>query len=416
MTPVGRLAAGGRSRASPGGVRMAPGSGNEIEAAVERLRSIEEGPRAFFDVVSAGDAAIPALVTMLRGASESVPQPRRLAAEALGSIGTAAAREALVAALVDSGTRRLDPVLRLAEDVVLDAIAARLAILNEHRAVEPLIALLRERPHAGCARALGRLAGREAIPVLVACLSEDFARSPAADALRRLGVDAGDALARALIRVTAADEVEGSSSIQGRCTAADLLGEIGNLTVPLVWALFDRERPVRLHAALALAGRGKDEAEAIAPILLELLEEADWTDVDRIHKALLELGPELIPLLIRDIRHSEGVPRQMRAIELLAATGSASQVASFVDHPQPSVRAAAIRALDRFPEAKLAHLQQHALRDRSAEVRLAALHSLAQRDALPLVCALHLLADRDASVRRRARAVLRASTKRFFPL
>lgn len=53
---------------------------------VARLRDLEAGQRALAGVVALGGLAVSALEGLLRGRSESVSQPRRLAAIALGMI------------------------------------------------------------------------------------------------------------------------------------------------------------------------------------------------------------------------------------------------------------------------------------------------------------------------------------------
>lgn len=369
---------------------MTPGA-----AQVDRLRSLEDGPRALFDVVAAGASAISCLDSLLRGPTESVPQPRRLAAEALGAIGGAAALDALLAALDDSGTRELDPVLRLSEDAVLASIAEQLATAGERRAVEKLIALLAQHPHAGCVRALDRLGDARAIPVLTACLRDDFARGPAIEALRRFGRTAGAELSRCLLSPLIVRGYEGSSSIAARCAAAELIAEAAVVRLPLAWAMFDAQRSVRVRAALALT-RSPDETRAVAPALIEALDSSDWVSLESIRQALLRLGPELVPLLVPVIREVTSPLQQVRAIDLLGRVAAVAELATLHAHPSSLAREAAAAALGSIATAESTHALRGFLQDPEGEVRLAALQALA---------------DRDPRVRRAARTLFRSRSR-----
>jgi hypothetical protein len=90
---------------------------------VGRLANLHETDRVATRILTAGPAAIPALVRFLLGGPSLHPGPRRAAAEILGILGGEEAREGLV-----EGLRLLDreiasPVVRLSEEAVSDAVA-----------------------------------------------------------------------------------------------------------------------------------------------------------------------------------------------------------------------------------------------------------------------------------------------------
>lgn len=284
----------------PGGRRERD---EHVHAQVARLRDLESGRRAWPAVVALGHSALPGLEEVLRGRSEVVSQPRRLAAAAIGAIGGAAAQQALRRALRDCLERPLDPILRLAEDEVVAEIADALVVHAGPDDAEALLAALQRRANAGCARALGSLRTAAAVPVLVQCLSDATAADAAAEALRSIGSPAVPSLTAAALLPVLQGEYEGATSARKRARAVKLLGEIGGpaTDLPLAVALCDTDRDVRFSAALALAVRHGGGPAAI-PVLLEALADERWLVALEAEAALSALAGEL---LLRGVRARE---------------------------------------------------------------------------------------------------------------
>jgi HEAT repeat protein len=262
------------------------GAAIDPETVVARLRDLREGQAVVLQAVRLGIGAVPPLESLLRGPSEPVFQPRCLAADALAAIGGRAALDALLAALEDSIHRDLSPVLRLSEDAVANRIAEHLGRCDDPRVREALLSALRVRPYAECARSLGRLREARAVPLLVGCLYDDFAREAARDALVELGSVSIPALSRVLLEPRDEPGLEGSIRVAARVAAAEALGRIGVTEAEhallaarndpekavriAAWALGDPERAIRHSSNHALLRMGA----ATVPALREAVEQA----------------------------------------------------------------------------------------------------------------------------------------------
>jgi len=278
----------------------------DVSALVEQLRDLHDGPRHLAAVVTAGDAAVPWLERLLRGPSQSVAQPRCLAADALGLIGTREAVDALLRALADSTTRRLEPVLDHAEYVVINSIAENLGSCRDRRVVHALIAALTARAYPEAVRALARLGDADAIPVLVERLHADVTREAALDALR--GFHAELVRPHLVATVTGGPtqgETERTDRAWGRAAACTLLGEIGGGASALRHALTDPSNDVQVAAALAL-GTSCDWADDVLRILVNALQTADWQRADDVQTALVGAGSRAVPPLEQAF---DGAPR-----------------------------------------------------------------------------------------------------------
>lgn len=226
-----------------------------IRSSVDRLRDLREGPGALADVVACGAAAIPALEELLRGPSDVVDQPRCLAADALAIIGGPRAADVLIAALVDSASRALDPVREHVEYVVANAIAEALGAVADPRAADALMATLRARAYPGCVAALDRLGSSSAVPLLVERVHADVTREPAIDALRTHGSSVLPALAEALTQAASGEGARRAERIAGRelrdaAAKLALVAEPKRADARNVARLLPGESPSMLIAAL----------------------------------------------------------------------------------------------------------------------------------------------------------------------
>ncbi|HEY1550966.1 MAG TPA: HEAT repeat domain-containing protein [Kofleriaceae bacterium] len=328
---------------------------DSIASRVAHLADLVEGPRAYFDVIAIGPAAIPELEHLARSTASTVHQPRGLAVDALAQIGGPEAVDVLLRALADSVARPLDPVLREAEDVVANRICEQLGTVNESRVRNALLDVLRAHAYPACARSLGRLREPRAAPVLARWLGDDTMREPAAEALCALGPAALRDLTHMLVcpRIVAGSEPP--TWLDGRVMAATILGALGAEAVelPLVWSLSDERSAVRRAAALALYAHAPVAAEVAAPALIEGLASESWLDREHAANALRTMGAAVAtPLALA----SHTLPRDgtIAALAILAELGHLAALGDLHDHPDRHVRWAAVDSLAklRSPQAR----------------------------------------------------------------
>jgi HEAT repeat protein len=376
-----------------------------VHSRVAQLRDLRSGLEALPEVIALGDTAVAALEALLRGPSESIPHRRWLAADALGAIGSVAAIAALVRALRDCSARDLPPVLLEAEDLIVNRIAEHLGTGRESNATDALLEALSRRAYPNCARALGKRAEPRAIPLLVRCLHEDTARAAAVEALQPFQQAAIEPLIRGLNDVP--NGPEAPSHIDGRAAAAALLGGLAGLAAKraLLHALSDNQDPVRLAAALALAGHRGLAGRQAAAVLVMALADVDWALADTITHALARLGPlaerAVLAAIAQEPRRTRDSIRRMRAVGVVARLGigsAASILAGLRDAPDGSLRLAAIGALSSYRTVDSAVLSRF-LSDPLSLVRRQALKALCARDSIAPAEAVELLGDPDARVR-----------------
>lgn len=351
---------------------------------VARLQNLYSGPLALPQIISLGKAAVPALEACLRGPSQALYHPRALAADALAAIGGKDARASLIRALRDSIARQPDPFSQEAEAVMVSHIAEHLSAHRSPAVIDALLHALRTRPLAACARTLGELGDRRAIPLLVDCLAEDAARSAAMTALRRFGRETIAPLRALLGMPHYVHGIEPPTHIDGRTAAATLLGELGDRS-PLLRALYDRERSVRLAAAMGLAATPATAPERAIQLLLQGLDERDWACAHTSMQSLLPLGPSLTGALgkiLADNTSDEAAQRRHRRAALLAGrlglASAAPSLAALSCSDDPQLRLAAVDALAQIAAAEESQLAAF-LADRQLTIAARAFHALTQR-------------------------------------
>lgn len=314
---------------------------------VERLRDLHDGPQHLAAVVSASDEAVPWLERLLRGPSESVEQPRCLAADALGLIGTRRAVDALLRALSDSTERRLEPVLQNAEYVVINCIAENLGGCRDPRVAHALIRALSLRAYPEAVRALARLGNPDAVPVLIERLHADVTREVALDALHGFSPElVRPHLVAAVTSRPAQGETERSDRAWGRAAACALLAEVGGGEVALRRALSDRSVNVQEAAALALRATGECDDEVLR-ILVSALQTADWRHADDVQAALAGAAPRALELLEEVFQSTPRTPSTNRLRSRIVDT------VRQIDSPQ--AREAIGRMEDRPNASRIAH-------------------------------------------------------------
>jgi HEAT repeat protein len=332
-----------------------------IEELVAELGDLSRNREALFLIILQGERAVPALSEVLLGMPSSIPEPRCLAADALGAIGGEGAVSALIRVLSLYDLRQLDPVLRLAEEAVRNRAAEQLGKLGDRRAVEPLLYVLAREGLREAMRALALFQEERAIPHVVRRLEDPCDRAAAREALLLFGVAAVPALRATVGEPRPSAEDEAPTSVERRAEAVSLLAILGGKAViPLLLkALEDEAVPVRLEAALGLVGFADAQApECALALIAQGLLHSNPAVAMRSMDALVEVGDSSIPHLLwvgpRRLPPAVG-PRQpgddipqVTAIETLERIGteaSARGLQEYLQDRSPLVRARAERAL-----------------------------------------------------------------------
>jgi len=194
---------------------------------------------------------------------------------------------------------------------VREEAAQRLGSFRDHRAVEPLIVVLRD--------------------------SDRAVREAAIAALTALGAPAVESLGACLR----------DANLIVQESAAAILSAIGDARVAdgLIASLASTDWVVRMHAAKAL-GRIA-EARAV-PALVPLLQDKVKAVREEAGTALARLGPAALPVLVEALGHAEWLVR-LHAVEALGKTKSPEAVAALLqllfNDRDSSLKEDAVRAL-----------------------------------------------------------------------
>ncbi|HTX54106.1 MAG TPA: hypothetical protein VMD08_11885 [Candidatus Baltobacteraceae bacterium] len=214
------------------------------EELAAKLGDLTGNREAMAQLILQGERAVPAVAAVLLGPPSSIAEPRCLAAEILGAIGGEAALSALIRALTIHDVRRLDPVLRLAEEAVRNRAAEQLGKLGNRRAIGPLIYALAREGVRGAMGALAQFGEPGGIRYVVRRLEDPCDRVAAADAVLRYGRIAVPDLAATLIELKPSAEDEALMSMERRAEAARLLGVLGDdRVIPTLEAYLEDSAP-----------------------------------------------------------------------------------------------------------------------------------------------------------------------------
>lgn len=268
---------------------------------VKALDDLRQNLDAQIHLIMAGEEAVEPLVEFLLSAPTLHPQPRCLAAEALGAIGGQRAIDGLIRALTVNDVSDRAPIIRLAEELVRSCVADQLGRLGDRRAVEPLLDVLQRFHLVGAAEALAKLGEVRAIPLIIERLGDPFSREKFGNALLSFGLDAQVELIETLsVRHFLYGE-ESKGSRERRAEAARLLGQLNSEKAidPIIELLEDEAREVRLQAALAIYNLVDDHRlEKVLPILVKDSGGGDLATQDRVFEALVKIAPKAIPHLL----------------------------------------------------------------------------------------------------------------------
>lgn len=359
------------------------------EELVLGLEDLHRGPSIQLELIAFGPCAVEPLAAFLLGRPSQHPQPRMLAAEALGAIGGAGAVDALVRALHADLSRSLALELRMSEEAVRNTVARELGRLGDRTAIPALLEALGRLHLVEAGRALVRFDEPRAVPLLVECLDDPFIRARCAATIVEFGAAAIDAVVDGLWRREAHDGVEVRRSVERREACARLLGEIGDRrAAPLLRPeLDDPELRVRLAVALAIAQLAPESAgDDVVALLIDGLRSDDPLVADDHADALATLGPWAVAPIV-------------------AALAAEASRADMTGEPAPSPKLRALaRTLARLGDRGLAALGTFT-RHSSALARGVAIARLAWADSSRAVAVIaNALHDPDPRVRRTARA------------
>jgi HEAT repeat protein len=260
----------------------------EVERAIAKLKSLQDGDVGVLDVIACGKQAIPALRRILFQRERSgLYQTRCRAIEALAGLK---ASDVLVEFLE---TERIitDPVERVGEDAVINAAARALPNVHDPRVFALLLRLARHSHLTGVIGALGSSARAEAIPALIAALEDDASRPTVEAALRTLGRRTKGALLNAATTQLPTSQRESPSSVRRRRSALGLLVEIGMTRE--TWAILrhlvdDSDAKIAtLACEICLRCASAVERSKAVRRLIDLLVHDDWLRRDDSERLLL---------------------------------------------------------------------------------------------------------------------------------
>jgi len=331
------------------------------------------------------------------------------AAEALGEIGDARAVEPLIAALKDRdwfveyalakiGKPAVEPLIVALKDedkdVRLIAIGA-LEKIGDARAVEPLAAALEDKDDHVRWKAmwvLGKMGDARAVEPLIAALEDkDYhVRWTAAEFLGNIGD------ARAVEPLIAALEDENNVVRLRAISALEKTGD-ARAVVPLIAALEDENKDVRQTAAEALAKIGKPAVEPLAVALKDEDKDVRLRAISTLEK----IGDtRAVEPLIAALEDDDKDVRRT-AISVLGKMGDARAVEPLIATLEDKdVRLEAILALEKIGDARAVEPLAAVLKDGDKDVRLTAIGALGKtgdaRAVEPLIAALE---DKEYHVR-----------------
>jgi hypothetical protein len=198
----------------------------DLARAIGRLTSLHDGDVGLIETVAFGKCAVAPLREILfKREPSGLYETRRRAVEALAQVG---AYDVLIEYLETPRTIS-DPIELTGEEAVINAAARMLARAKHPMVTKLLLDLTRRPPLVGVVDALGELRCADAVPYLINALAEDFTRSAAEGAIRKLGPSMRRVLLRRALERGRPGEIESETNKRCRTSALRLYGEFGAL-------------------------------------------------------------------------------------------------------------------------------------------------------------------------------------------
>ena len=264
-------------------------SDEEIQGLVESLNSLHEGELGVAMLVACGERAIqPLRRFLLHGKPTGIFVPRQRAVRALAELR---AKDVLLEYLVFE-RHIADPVAAYGEEGVRNTAARALAPWHTDDVYEGLLRGLRRRRLPGLIETIGEFGRPESVPDLVAALEDDFCRSSAEDALRKIGEAAHSVMIEAARTPDPSGASESASSRGRRRCALRLLRGL-HLSLEdwqkLAALLQDRDAEIAARAgSIALAVADEPDKRRAVRCVIHLLSKADWLLQGEIQSWLVE--------------------------------------------------------------------------------------------------------------------------------
>jgi hypothetical protein len=256
------------------GSRQTTATDGDLQRAIARLLSLEEGNDGLLETVAVGHSAIPALrQALFKREPSGIFEGRCRVVEALSRLGA----DDVLLDYLQTPRAIEDPIERTGEDAVINATARALAKSPDPNVLAVMLRFARDRPRQGIIEALTGRRRFDALPYFIRGLEEDTTRREAAKAILALGPAARPALLSAA--VSPSMEVEPESSKRRRRIALHLYGDLGGDPAQdqaaLLGLIDDRDYEVAVTACdiwLSMGGR----PDAAVPRLVDLLGRAGW--------------------------------------------------------------------------------------------------------------------------------------------
>lgn len=252
-------------------------SRDEIQDLVDSLNSLHEGDLGIDMLVACGEKAIEPLRRFLfEGKPSGIFMSRQRAVRALAELG---AKQVLLEYLA-SEKHISDPVAAHGEEAVKNTAARALAAWRGDDVYEALRLVLHRKCFLGVIETLGEFRRPEAVPELVAALEDDFCRSTAEEALRKIGEPAHSALIDAARTPDPLGVNERPASLRRRRCALRLLEQLqlSSDDWQQVAALVHEVDPeiAARAGAIALSVAGERDQRFAVKRLIEALSASDW--------------------------------------------------------------------------------------------------------------------------------------------
>jgi hypothetical protein len=253
-------------------------SAQEIHGLVDSLNSLHEGELGVDMLVACGERAVEPLRRFLfEGKPSGIFVPRQRAVRALAELG---AKQVLLDYLALE-KHIADPIAAHGEEAVKNTAARALGAWRTDDVYQALRGVLQKKLLLGAIEVLGEFRRPEAVPELIAALEDDFCRTTAEEALRKIGELAHADLIEVARMPDPSGADERASSRRQRRSALRLLEQL-RLSADdwqrVAALVHDSDPEIRARAAaiaLAVADE-QDQKMAVKRLIEDLLATEDW--------------------------------------------------------------------------------------------------------------------------------------------
>jgi hypothetical protein len=287
-----------------------------IEALVQSLNSLHEGELGIDMLVACGERAVPPLRRfLLEGRPNGIFVPRQRAVRALAELGA----KGVLLDYLRLERSIPDPVGAQGEEAVKNTAARALSAWRTEEVYQALRETLHHHRLTGAIETLGEFRRPEAVPELVDALEDDFCRSSAEDALRKLGEVPHSALVEAARTPEPSGSHESAPSRSRRRSVLRLLESLRLLTEDWhqIGALvYDRDPEIAARAcAVALAVADAADQQHAVKRLIELFPASNWLLQGEIQEWLEKYLGIALPSIGEEIDRRQAAPAPAQATD-----------------------------------------------------------------------------------------------------